>query len=264
MRFVRLAFLSIMLTTGCEEKSELPFASEDTGLLVVEGMLTNENRNHLVTLSLPYLKQNGEPEPATGASVWIAEDSTLVMLTESPQGSGKYYTPARRAVSGKVYTLFIRYNGKEYWAQDSPVPVQPLRDLRYRETAQGFELTLDPAGQDPNYIEHTVTWANTSACVGPSSCDGKIVFYDLKSIDVNEIYKPDKEPFYFPPRSLVIRRKYSLSASYKTFLRSMLSETEWRGGVFDIQRSDVTTNLSEGAVGFFAVCSVVSDSTVVE
>jgi hypothetical protein len=264
MKLVRLSFLSILLATACEEKSDLPFSSEETGLLVVEGVLTNENKNHLVSLSLPYLRQNGAPRPAAGAAVWIAEDSTIVMLSEFPQGSGKYYTPARRAVSGKAYTLFIRYNEKEYSAQDSPVPVQPLQDLRYKETADGYSLTLDPTGQDPYYIEHTITWENTSACVPGLSCDGKIVFYDLKTIDVNEIFKPDKEPFYFPPQSLVIRKKYSVSARYRTFLRSMLSETEWRGGVFDVQRSDVTTNLSEGAVGFFAVCSVVSDTTVVE
>jgi hypothetical protein len=78
------------------------------------------------------------------------------------------------------------------------------------------------------------------------------------------MYKPDKEIFQFPKGTTVIRRKYSVSDAYRAFLRSMLSETEWRGGVFDVQRSNVTTNLSEGAVGFFAVCSVVADTTVVE
>jgi hypothetical protein len=43
----------------------------------------------------------------------------------------------------------------------------------------------------------------------------------------------------------------------------MLSETEWRGGVFDVQRDNVSTNLSEGAVGFFAVATVVADTTVI-
>ncbi|MBE9509733.1 MAG: hypothetical protein IMY71_02550, partial [Bacteroidetes bacterium] len=44
---------------------------------------------------------------------------------------------------------------------------------------------------------------------------------------------------------------------------TMLSETEWKGGVFDVLPGNVYTNLSEGAVGFFAVSTVVSDSTVV-
>ena len=94
-------------------------------------------------------------------------------------------------------------------------------------------------------------------------CEGEIVYYDLKTIDVNEIYKPGKEDFNFPLNTIVIRTKYSVSPSYKAFLRAVLSETEWRGGVFDVQRADVPTNLSQGAIGFFAVSTVVSDTTVI-
>jgi hypothetical protein len=95
-------------------------------------------------------------------------------------------------------------------------------------------------------------------------CDSRVVFYDLKTVDVHEAFKPDQEVVYFPRNSIVIRRKYSVSPRYKGFLRSMLSETRWRGGAFDVQRENVSTNLSAGAVGFFAVCSVVADTTVVQ
>jgi hypothetical protein len=256
--------LLLLLLSACEEKIDDSLMPDETGLLVVEGLLTNENKNHLVKLSLPYGKQNGLIEPATGASVFLFEDSTLYALQEFPPGSGNYYTPTRRAVTGRLYTLYIEYNGQEYFAQDSPVPVQPLQNLRYHESGEGYTLALDPAGQDANYVEHSMSWANTDACGSSDSCEGKVVFYDLKTIDVNEMYKPEKEIFQFPKGTTVIRRKYSVSAAYRAFLRSMLSETEWRGGVFDIQRSNVETNLSNGAVGFFAVCSVVGDTTVVE
>lgn len=264
MRSFKLFILAVLLTTGCEEKIDLPISSEDTRLLVVEGVLTNERKNHLVRLSLPYARQNGESQPATGASVLIKEDAAVYVLSEFPVGSGNYYTPVRRAFTGKKYTLYIQYNGRKYFAQDRSVPVQPLQKLKYHQSGDRYMLNLDPAGDDPNYIEHTITWRSTSVCISDSSCEGKVIFYDLKTIDVNELYKPDQMPFHFPKQTSVIRKKFSVSPAYKTFLRSMLSETEWRGGVFDVQRSDVFTNLSEGAVGFFAVCSVVSDSTVVE
>ena len=256
--------LLIFLFTGCEEKIDDSLLPEQTELLVVEGLLTNENRNHVVKLSLPYGKQNGMLEPVSGASVFVYEDSTLYELRELPVGSGRYYTPRERAVMGKVYTLYIEYNGRQYFAQDSAVPVQPLQGLRYRESGEGYTLTFDPGGRDANYVEHVINWVNTDACSTSDSCEGRVVFYDLNTIDVNEMYKPEKEIFQFPKGTTVIRRKYSVSPAYRAFLRSMLSETEWRGGVFDIQRSNVTTNLSEGAVGFFAVCSVVADTTVVE
>jgi hypothetical protein len=136
--------------------------------------------------------------------------------------------------------------------------------LKYQVNGSGYQLTPEPEGEDPNYVEHRISWQNTSACVANTACEGRVVFYDLKTIDVNELFKPEKEAFYFPKQATVLRRKYSVSPAYRNFLRSMLSETQWRGGVFDIQHANVATNLSKGAIGFFAVCSVVSDSTVVQ
>lgn len=254
----------LLLTVSCEEKIDVSLPSEDTGLLVVEGVLTNERKNHRVTLSLPYSEQNGEPQPATGASVVVKEDTTFYLLDELPAGSGNYYTPDMRAVTGKIYTLVIQYEGREYVAEDSSVPVQPLRGLKYEKDDAGYRITHEPENGDPNYIEYFINWENTSVCTAGTLCEGRIIFYDLKTIDVNEIFKPEKERFYFPEQTSVVRRKYSVSPAYRAFLRSMLSETEWRGGAFDVDRANVPSNLSEGAVGFFAVCSVVSDSTVVQ
>lgn len=259
---IRITFVAVFLL-ACEERVELALSPEDTGLLVVEGVLTNERKNHLIKLSLPYPDVNGEPSPATGASVFIVADS-LYALTEFPSGSGRYYTPVGRAVFGTTYTLAIQYNGKLYFAQDSAVPVQPLQELKYTSSNDGYSLIPDERGDDPYYIEHLITWRHTEACLPDASCEGIIFSYNLQTIDVNEITKPNKAPFFFPHHAVVVRRKYSVSSAYRAFLRSMLSETEWRGGVFDVQRANVVTNLSEGAVGFFAVCSVVADTTVVE
>lgn len=264
MKWLRLCILFCLCTAACEEKVDLPLDSGNTDLLVVDGVLTNELRNHVIKLSRPYGEQNGEPEPVSGAAVFIFEDTVATMLTEFPTGSGSYYTPARRAVFGKTYTLIIRHAGKNYFAQDGSVPVEPLPTLQYRAVGDEYALTFNGSGDDPYYVEYLVDWQNTPTCSDTGGCDARLMFYDLKTVDVNEIYKPERAPFTFPAGSLVIRRKYSVSPRYKAFLRSMLSETEWRGGVFDVQRSDVITNLSAGAVGFFAVCSVVSDSTLIE
>lgn len=263
MKVFRISIILYLFAASCEEKIDLPLSPENTGLLVVEGVLTNELKNHVVRLSRPYALQNGKREPVSGAAVFIFEDTVMSVLTEFPAGSGNYYTSRRRAVFGKTYTLLVRHEGKNYFAQDRAVPVEPLEDLQYRKTGDGYVLTFSSTGAEPYYIEHLVSWTNTSTCVAPAACEGSVMFYDLQTIDVNEIFKPEKEPFFFPPQSVVVRRKYSVSSQYKVFLRSMLSETEWRGGVFDVQRSSVPTNLSKGATGFFAVCSVVADTTVV-
>ncbi len=257
------AVLICLLITACEEPIHAPLSSVDTDRVVVEGMLTSENTNHLIKLSRPYKTQNENPVPITGAVVTITEGSNVYPLTESPVGSGDYFTPPVRAVVGKTYSLLIQYQGNAYSAQDSPIAVETLHPLKYQKNKDLYTLTLNPSGQAPNFIRHTLSWANTGACTSGADCKGEVVYYDLKTIDVNEIYKPGKADFNFPLNTVVIRTKYSVSPSYKAFLRAMLSETEWRGGVFDVQRADVPTNLSGGAIGFFAVSTVVSDTTVI-
>ena len=44
----------------------------------------------------------------------------------------------------------------------------------------------------------------------------------------------------------------------------MLSETDWRGGVFDVLPGNARTNLSEGALGYFTAAEVIRDTVVVQ
>lgn len=256
-----IAFM--LLLFACEERYDMDLPTEETNLLAVEAVLTNENINQKITLTLPYQSLNGSPAPATAALVRVQEGTGVTYLfSESTTQPGVYFSDSFQAVSNTTYTLTITYLGREIRAQDIATPVEPLEELKYQKVNDQYELILDESGQSPYYIDHSITWKNTTACTN-TACEGRIVFYDLKNIDVNEIYKPAKKQFTFPGGSTVIRRKYSVSAAYRTFLRSVLSETEWRGGVFDVDRANATTNLSAGAVGFFAVTSVVTDTTVV-
>lgn len=265
-----ILILMAMLGQGCEEVLDETIAFENTDLLVVEGVLTNRRVAQKIKLTHPYTSQNQPEIPATGAVVIIADsDQNFTLLRERPRGSGEYFTDSLRAVFGKAYALIIRYKGKEYRAFDAAPPGQLLPPLKYDaveiDGQKKFEIKFEDSGVNPNYINYHIDWSATASCNGqPDECRAKLVYYDLKNIDVQKIYAPEKEDFYFPAQSRVIRRRYSVSPAYQEFLRSFLSETEWRGGVFDIQRDQVPTNLSEGAVGFFAVTTVVTDTTVLE
>lgn len=260
---VTLLLVVNLLLLACEEVVQRPLHIENTDLLVVEGIITNEKLNHRITISFPYNSQNGNRLPVTGAVLKIKEDDIEYQVSEFPAGSGNYFTEEMRSVFGKTYTLSIQYQGKEYVAQDSPVPVEPLQALEYEKINDQYRLVLNDAGQDPNFLDHRISWSGTPLCISGTNCEGKVTFYDIKTLDVNEIYKPKQAEFTFPANSTVIRKKYSVSPAYRSFLRSVLSETEWRGGVFDVQRANATTNLSEGAIGFFAVSTVVSDTTLI-
>lgn len=89
-------------------------------------------------------------------------------------------------------------------------------------------------------------------------------FYTLDVVDITKTFAPEKEPFTFPKGSTLHRKKYSLTLDHQNFLRSLLAEIDWRGGGFDAAPGNVLTNLSEGAVGYFYVSMVDSDSTIVD
>ncbi|MEP2668410.1 MAG: DUF4249 family protein [Cyclobacteriaceae bacterium] len=263
----RIVFLLIALVLfSCdEEKINKELMTVDSDLLVVEGVLTNEKKNHKIKLSHPHQTLNGNDEPVSGAVVTIIEGNEKVYeATEVPAGSGNYFTEEMTAVFGKLYVLYIQNDGKDYFAVAGSVPVEPMGEFQYYKVGDDlYSLQFADSGESPNYVDYYISWANTPSCQTEDLCEGRLVYYDLKTIDVNSLFKPDKEDFLFPANSIVVRRKYSVSNGYKTFLRSVLSETEWRGGVFDVQRENVPTNLSAGATGYFAVSTVLSDTTII-
>jgi hypothetical protein len=260
-RYIILVFVMCLPLLACEESIDFPLKTTDTNLVVVEGILTNENINHRIKLTRPYRTQNETPEAVSGAVVTLKDENSTYILTESPVGSGEYYTPQMRAVTGRMYTLTIAYQGTAYTAHDSSVPVEELAPIQYGESNDIYWLEFSD-GNEPSFTEYTIDWSNTNNC--NFDCVARLIHYDLVTFDISEIYKPSQFPFSFHRGATVIRRKHSVSPAYRAFLRSMLSETEWRGGEFDIQRGNVSTNLSKGAVGFFAVSTVVADTTVID
>lgn len=262
MRQMSILTVLVVFIFACEEKSDIEWKTQTTDLVVVDGILTTEVKTHKIKLTWPVKDLNEVPKPVSGATVTIIEGGTFIKLLEIPFGSGEYYTPVMRATSGRTYSATVFYKGDSFTAQDDIVAVEPLEPIRYHAVDNGYELDFHESGQNANFIEYNISWENTSSCTG-SNCNARLIYYDLKTADVNEIFKPEKEPFNIPKGSTIIRRKFSVSDSYRSFLRAMLSETEWRGGVFDVQRENVPTNFSEGALGFFAVSTVVSDTTVV-
>ncbi|MCB0490296.1 MAG: DUF4249 family protein [Cyclobacteriaceae bacterium] len=263
-KLLKLFLLIVLLCCGCEDRIDQPLSSVETGSIVVEAHFTNENKNQLVKLTKPYLEQNGSVVPVSGATVVVVEGAdTFYPLVETPAGSGEYFTSNMIAVFGRVYTLVIRHQGGEFVAQARSVPVEPLSPLTYENAGNDqYRLMLNESGSESNYIEYELSWADTPVCNPGTNCLGLVTYYDLKNVDVQDLFKPDKKDFLFPVGTRVIRRKYSVAPEYRDFLRSVLSETEWRGGIFDIQRANASGNVS-GALGFFAVSSVQIDTTFI-
>jgi hypothetical protein len=256
-----LTILLIVILPGCEEVIESTH-TDPPPLLIVEGVITNERIRHRITLTLPHDIQNAAPRPASGAVVTITNGIESAGLEEIPENSGEYFTPEFRAVTGRTFTLAIEYQGRQFTATDRSIPVSPLKPLNFVRTPDGYLLLPNSGDDSPTYTEYLISWKHVEQCVEPSQCEARVITYDLQNIDVNEIFRPETDELLYPENSIVIRRKYSASPEYREYLRGMLSETRWRGGVFDVPRSNATGNFHGDVAGFFAVSTVVADTTI--
>lgn len=254
--------IPILIFLSCEDKIDYTIESNQTIRLVVEGMITNEKRSHSVKLTLPVQNLNEVPQRVTGAFVAITDQENVFLLEEDPADPGIYLTSNDlQGVFGKVYTLYIRIAEYEFTGSSYMVPVGPLQPLNMQPCPENdnryFVETL--AKGDPFIMELNYDWSLYSDCPD-GSCTASSMFYHLNSVDVNEIFKPEQELVCFPANTVIKRRKMSLNEEFQSYIRAVMNETNWRGGLFDVERGHIPTNMSAGAIGYFAAASVVMDS----
>lgn len=255
--------LPFLFISACEEAFEYqPAVNEE--LLVVEAMLTNERKPQEVRLSKTFSSINEPPPPVTNAIVAIFDGDTTYWLRQNPSEPGTYLSDTLQALFGKVYTLLILHEGNEYFAQATSTFGSPLEPFGSVEVDTGIYEFIYQQSAEPSMTEVIVEWEEIDENGEERLQRREAYFYTLNSLDINTIFAPDKEPLRFPVGSTIFRRKFSLTDSHRAFLRSFLAEVDWRGGIFDVSPGNVTTNLSEGAVGYFSVSMVRSESIIFE
>lgn len=263
-RFLVL-LLTIIFLSGCETEYPWKLQESEVKNMVVDGIITNEMKSQRINLSMSNTKPNKLSEPISGATVTVDDKNNRYQFIESLTIPGSYFSLPFQAVVGKTYVLTITSNSKIFTARDTMVSITELSlfNLSIQSKGDFYVYNHIKTGM-PAIIEVYFDWTkSTEYTQNYGSNMAQETFYILKNVDINEVLHPDKEIIRFPKGTKIIRRKYSLSEEHQKFIRSLLMETEWRGGLFDVQQGNVSTNLNNGALGFFGVCMVLKDSTMV-
>ncbi|MCG6190038.1 DUF4249 family protein [Maribellus maritimus] len=287
MKRILYIFILILTQISCINEIEWEGAETSSNSLVVEGLLTDVEQEHIVKLSrtLPVVGSKN-PEMVSGAGISITDGTTIFELTEKEPGVYATDDTIKGEV-GKRYTLHIQVDGADYYASDSMVAapvIQPIEyaisefnDDFYMFTLRGnfgsaepynyrmvYEIPEDasayyPSGwQAPDWYtrrisENNFTVLDTTYFIHDAVEPAALLIYGEHNH--NGILKGSTFTEYF----------YSMSDTYYHFVRAMMSETEWRGvGVVGSIPADVPGNISNGAYGFFAVSSVKTIETIVE
>ena len=270
--FLSLCLINI-LSTACQEEVELT-QYESEPILVVDAEITTERKQHAIQLSQSADYRAEKPFPAaSGALVSLSDGSNNFPLYEAEPGL--YLTDSLEGIPGRVYSLQIEWEGKNYTAQDTmpeiPAPFEAVsfnaegqdRRFEYRRHQFGFpeanrwELIIDH--KDTTDLPD-VDISRLGQQVGIEVYEGGVyhfTYFSHPNIEVNGLMNFEEGHFYgyINPR-VVTQTKFGLSDTYYQFLRSLFMETEWRGTLFDSTPSNIKGNVNNGALGFFRTCSV--------
>lgn len=263
-------FLGIL--SSCEEKTDWAFPERSYKTIVVDAILTNEIKHQEIRLTRPFSNPNGTPDPVSGAQVTVQVEGLIFPFTESPDQPGLYKTlNAVAAVIDKTYELVVEVDNKVYTASAKMLPVAPFSHPSFQFVPDTGLYKI--SWNNPQYspfdqamYEADISWGHLPGFDPEDTLTkAKMLYYTLNTIDVSYVIFPqDKKDVYFPKGSIAILKKFSLTDDYTAYLRALLAETEWQGSLFEEARGNLPTNISNGGLGYFSACSVVTDTVVVE
>ncbi len=259
---------STLVWVSCTQEVDWDLKYQEVNLIVVEGKITSEPKRHEVKLSWPLYEMNGTPEPVSGALVEIYGGQEPYSLTEDPENPGIYRSDSLFAAQlNQFYQLRILHEDRRITAVTNMRGVSPFQ-----------YMNVHPVQSDPPLLEASISDSDEPAILRleldwshlpgydtlPDTENHAVIYhYTLNGVDVNKIFKPPQEHVRFPPGTIVFREKESVTAWYGEFLRGVLSETDWRGGMFDVLPGNARTNMVGEAIGFFTAADVIRDTLVV-
>jgi len=123
-------------------------------IMVVEGLISDENRAYTVKISRTIRDQNTIPQPVSDAVVTISEDGNIFHMQNCGQGIYNSDSLNFRGKPGKIYKLHIVTGGDEYQSDDCMMLPVPEIDSIYfgkdqelvnnnTQTEEGLRIFLD-------------------------------------------------------------------------------------------------------------------------
>lgn len=261
-KFYFLIIISALFWS-CEEITDWKYKTGENAALVVEAIITDEFKKQEILLSLSYDGINDLPAPVSDAEISIKAGNVSYYFSEDPGHPGRYESDKAFSASLNIkYKLEITWNNSIYQAENNMVQVIPFAPVTFKPVNGTDSLTFDmvPPAYSPHeqaFYEINVDWSHIFAS---DTSRSKVFYYTFSTIDVNEIFRPGKQTVIFPRGSVVIEKKFSLNKQTAYYFRALAMENEWQGSVFDEASAEIPTNISNGGLGYFCVCAVLTDT----
>lgn len=255
-----LLVITVFLIASCEEKTNWDLQTSNQ-VIIIDALLTSDLKNQEIKVYYSSTGLNEKPTPISGATIKLIGKNTIHLFKETDSLAGFYISAIPfRCATGISYQLIIDAEGIQDTVTADMEAITPLQE--YDISAYGSLYRFTYINDDiPSFTEILYDWSLVpDYCNSYGFCTASETYYTLNNLDVSKILAPKKQVICFPRGTQIIRKKYSLSKQHQEFIRSMLLETEWRGGIFDVEQGNVITNFHHGMRGWFGVCMVLSDT----
>ena len=265
---IYLAILISLTLFGCKERIDISL--KDTYVrLVVDGLLTDEAKRHMIKLTKTSGYFENEPQSmATGAAVTISDGTSEVQLSETSPGI--YQTDSTyNGVIGKTYTLNIKYDNEEYSASSPLKYVSPIDSVSFEKDPFMPDITtINLWAQEPATTGDYYLWLYYVNGVLRSDTLNKISFTD--DLMVNGNYITGYPIYYFAPEAndTVTLEMRSITKEYNDFIYAVYMETYGAGTPFSGPPSNAKGNIKnlthkeKDVMGFFIASAVTRKSKV--
>lgn len=257
----------ILLFSSCERLITTEIEADDTIPLAVECIITSEYKYQTVKLTQPFYQVDTTPTGISNAQVTIYNNRGKTDFYESPDSVGLYLSEEKFAANiDLLYSLYIILEKDTFIAQAEMIAATPIEDIPYETSSNNtsmYMLSNTFTSDEEAMWKIFIDWSYLEA-YSDTVNQALTYLYSFNTIDINQVFAPEKELIEFPPGAKIHVTKYSLTEEHAEYYRAVLSEVEWSGGYFDISPSNTPSNFNNNAVGYFGACTVIEDSTIVE
>jgi hypothetical protein len=269
----KIAYLLLLtFIYQCTERIEIEVDSSYTRL-VVEGFISTDTLQHSVKLTTTSDYFYNQPAPdVSGAIVTISDGDSTTYLSESQDHPGLYLTRSRYyGVPGKTYILTISHvdvdkDGvyEEYTASSELRPINKVDSIQlepftgdYYNLFQILVFALDPPVKD--FYAFKVL---KNRILLTDSLQELIVEDDI-FFNGNYIYgapsqflDQNEQDEIIKPGDTITFEINGITKDYYNFVLEAQSEIFYQTPIFSGPPANISTNISNGAIGFFTAYSV--------
>jgi len=257
---------------ACTEKIDIELDDTYTRL-VVEAYITDEAKNHVVKLTKTSDYFYNKPAPVVeGAKITIADGQNILNLTETKPGI--YKTEKIAGEIGKTYTLNIELleeiNGhKNFAAMDKLMPVGIIDSIgiEYIDSWEVWEIRLY-ANEPPTSDFYMFNWMKNNILITDTIDEVNVsddkFFNGSYSNGVGVgWFEEEREDENLHPGDTVTLIMSTITEEYADFVWEIQAETGYQSPLFSSPQANVSSNISNGALGYFAAYPKRYSSTVV-